>query len=96
MSTRQKVVIWAAVFAISATGLYPPWVHIARWQERRYSYGWLFTPPAVPNPEWRTELDTTWLIIEWVVAGALMAALFFSPLGLRVDTHCQPASCGLA
>ena len=80
MSSSQKVAIWAAVFAISATGLYPPWVHIVR-QGRYYSYGWLFKPPELElDAGWRTELDVTRLLIEWAVICVLAAAMFWAPL----------------
>jgi hypothetical protein len=48
MTTHQKAAILGVAMATVAMGIYPPWVHIAQWQERRYAYGWIFNPPPGP------------------------------------------------
>lgn len=57
MKTEQKPIIYTALFVMAAMGIYPPWVHIASWQERRYAYGWVFDPPQGPTRRAQTALD---------------------------------------
>lgn len=50
MNTKQKIVLWSAVLFAVAMGAYPPWLQVSGFSQggqRRYTYGWLFSPPVV-------------------------------------------------
>lgn len=89
MSLKQRIIIWMGMALIIGMGLYPPWNDIVVWNDYRFEplatrYQWIFNPPVVPpapkegGPRkytWRSQLDTTRLLIQWTVVCVLFGGL---------------------
>ena len=75
MSSRQRLIIWAWVAVVVAAGIFPPWTWRDNIGGRIYSgsgYFLLFAPPS------GGQVDVTRLIIEWIIATAIIAGLYFA------------------
>ena len=50
MNRTQEIVLWATVLFAVTMGVYPPWLQVSgssQVGQRRYAYGWIFSPPVV-------------------------------------------------
>lgn len=70
MTARNTSILWAWVAALIGSGLYAPWTGLGGFNR---GYGLIFEPPRSA-----THVDGSRLAIEWILATAVAAALFFT------------------
>jgi hypothetical protein len=89
---RSKVfVVWTAVLALVAMGLYPPWVNrfeprLNLPQEvRSYDWlsgpqisGWTYRGTTLYPQDWRSEIDTPRLIVQCLIVALLAGAALWT------------------
>ena len=95
MNWRQRIALWIGLAAFSLLGLFPPWVfvfHSTQMQfERPMGMACIFNPPQpyeVGYGEGGTQIETTTLLVEWIVVTVATSGMYVS---LKATKHMRRA-----